>query len=456
MTLPVSIIILNFRWDQLEGKGMQTPKEPVRPSDDISLLFEKRITSPARAKSCLPFKPVDSHALAVELGNLLLSDPGTDERVLYIHLPFCRQNCSFCGYYKETGCDDDRIGSYVTQLVEQLKRLGSFNWVKYQPFSAIYFGGGSPSSLGFSQLSALLDAVRRFIPLAPDAEITMELTVHDSKPEYAEHLVQSGVNRVSLGVQSFNTQLRRSIGRISSEEEVRRAILYCGEAGLTNLCIDLIYNLPGQTMKGWEADLKMLDTLPVSGCSVYPLIPFPNARLVVSGGYPVVEAKTDFEFFRLADDYLSCRNNWTAYSPVQYGDRDTGKPIYILAQGKQADLLALGPSAGGRINRYQYLSKFPLDDCFAASFDFLMNSSWSAIDPEYLKYRRLFTLSEGPGISEMEPCASELMQNDDMQRYIASGLIEKTGGFYRLSRSGRYHAGNISERISRHILEKIT
>lgn len=414
-------------------------------------VFINRVTSPARAKAELPFSPLPDSVKASEINELLSQSPLSNDRVLYIHLPFCTQNCSFCGYYKEIHGGIELIDKYILKITGQLELLNSYSWFRDKPFNAIYFGGGSPSSLNIKQITSLLEAVNRFVPQNPDTELTLELTVHEVSHALLKSLVQVGINRISIGVQSFNTELRQSLGRISARQKVIEAILAVHHAGITNLCIDLIYNLPGQTISSWEDDLHTLAELPVTGCSVYPLIPFPDSPLVRSGKFIPQPTDEAFRYFKIADDFLMSINGWIPFTPVQYGHQTLGEPKYIRAQGQQSDLLALGPSAGGRINQYQYLSKYPLEACFSAGFDFLINSSWSSVHRDYTKYRHLFSLSEGAGIIADDFLSISQNFADLILSLLDKKLVKSIDNKYVMTSIGRFWAGNISQLLTKEI-----
>ena len=434
---------------------MPENREKENTSGVVWNLFDKRLNSPARAKSDLPYTPVEESVKAKKIQEILSGNPLSDDRVLYVHLPFCSRNCSFCGYYKEINCDTVLIDRYITQMVGQLKMLSSYPWVRERPFQAVYFGGGSPSILTIKQLTLLIEAVKRFVPHAPDTEFTLELTVGDVSFDWVKEAAALGVNRMSIGVQSFNTELRQNLNRCSSGELARQAILKVSDAGITNLCIDLIYNLPKQTLSLWESDLKILSGLPVTGCSVYPLIPFPDSSMVLSGQFIPQSAEEDYQYFIMADDYLLSMENWTSFTPVQFGHQMLGQPKYISAQGRQADLLAIGPSAGGRISQYQYLSKYKLAACLSPGFNFLAGSSWSAVRQDYLPYRHLFSLSEGSGISAGDLLKTSVSLTDLMPDPYISWLIDTKNDMHRLSRTGRFWAGNVSQCITSAICNKL-
>lgn len=142
----------------------------------------------------------------------------------------------------------------------------------------MFFGGGTPTSLSPTNAGRLLAAVREQFHLAPDAEVTMEGRVHDLVPEKIEAWLAGGVNRISLGVQSFDTALRRRVGRIDAREEVLRRLALLRREDVT-IIADLIYGLPEQDLASWLADIRTLAEADVDGMDLYQLNIFPGSDL---------------------------------------------------------------------------------------------------------------------------------------------------------------------------------
>jgi coproporphyrinogen III oxidase-like Fe-S oxidoreductase len=321
-------------------------------------LFERRIRTPRAARGPLPLAPVADARGEIAAA---LDHPGLGgDRVVYVHIPFCRSLCSFCGYFREIPVTPDTLRDYAAAVRQQLTSFAARPWSQSQPFSAIHFGGGTPTLLPTDVLAALIRDVAAALPLAPGAEITVESTVADLEGADISLLMRAGMNRLALGVQTFDGDHRRSLGRRSSREEVLSGIAHARAAGITNLCVDLIYGLPNQTAGAWTADLETLGTCGATGASVYPLVAFPSSelgrKLVAARRDSFVDLATEYEFFMAADRALLHLSGWTRFSPVQYGHASAGTAAYVSACGRGAEILALGSGAAGTMLRLAYLN----------------------------------------------------------------------------------------------------
>lgn len=180
---------------------------------------------------------------------------------LYIHVPFCLSKCDYCAFYSESGAGS-LMQPWLDKVKTELKPLAG------QPLHTIYLGGGTPTVLPPALLEDLLGTVNGLNSRA--SEISIECNPESLTPEKAAILGRH-VNRVSLGVQSFDPGLRRSIGRCGDPRRIRPAFDLLRENGLTNLSCDLIYGLPGQSLADWERDLDQALALPVKHLSAYAL-----------------------------------------------------------------------------------------------------------------------------------------------------------------------------------------
>lgn len=169
---------------------------------------------------------------------------------LYIHVPFCQKRCHYCSFYSTTFGKEER-DLYVQALLRELAERAD---TIAPHLSSVYFGGGTPSQLDLAEVGNIFEALYRRFDLSK-AEITFECNPDDVTPEYAAGLATVGVNRISMGVQSFDDDILRSINRRHTAAQVHDAIRTFHEAGIHNISIDLIYGLPHQSMTAWERDL---------------------------------------------------------------------------------------------------------------------------------------------------------------------------------------------------------
>lgn len=188
---------------------------------------------------------------------------------LYIHIPFCKAKCAYCDFYS-LAHSEEKMDAYMAALLRHLEEIAPR--AAGMQVDTVYFGGGTPSYLGAARLCRILQTVLRRYDVARDAEITLEANP-DSAGDWKElrKLRRAGFNRLSLGVQSTDDALLRRIGRVHTYEQVQQAVMAARKAKFTNLSLDLIYGLPGQTMEDWQRTLADAVALGPEHLSCYGL-----------------------------------------------------------------------------------------------------------------------------------------------------------------------------------------
>lgn len=190
---------------------------------------------------------------------------------LYVHLPFCRQKCFYCDFPSYAG-QEGRMAVYVEALLGELAREGAPLRAAWGPPRTVYLGGGTPTALPPALMERLLAELREFLAAAPDAlEFTCECNPGTVNAAYLSLLRAGGVNRLSLGVQTFDDALLRRIGRIHTAAQARAAVRQARAAGFRNLSLDLMYGLPGQTLAGLEMSVQQALALAPQHISIYGL-----------------------------------------------------------------------------------------------------------------------------------------------------------------------------------------
>ncbi len=192
---------------------------------------------------------------------------------LYLHIPFCATRCTYCSFFSTTQGDTTRH-AFVQTLLGELHLRRTTDTV-----GSIYFGGGTPSQLDDEEICFLIEAIARNYHIAEDAELTLEANPDDLTPERAARWARFGINRVSIGVQSFDDRILRTIHRRHNARQAIAAIKMLRTAGISNLSLDLIYGLPRQTLTDWEADVHRALDLDVDHLSAYALSFEPGTML---------------------------------------------------------------------------------------------------------------------------------------------------------------------------------
>ncbi len=197
---------------------------------------------------------------------------------LYVHIPFCRRRCHFCAFYLEIA-QPDRIAQFHSALIQEMALHGQHNFLKGRTLQSIYLGGGTPTALPADQLASLLRQIRATWPTSPTAEITVEAHPSYITVEDLRVLVEAGFNRISFGAESMNETDFAPIGRYGQVQDTQRAVRVARDAGLSNINLDLMYGLPGQSFQGWLTTLDSLLTLEPSHVSCYALTVEDGTRL---------------------------------------------------------------------------------------------------------------------------------------------------------------------------------
>ena len=215
-------------------------------------------------------------------------------RCVYIHIPFCRDICSYCDFPK-VKCQSNWIDDYLVALKSEIK-----NRYQKDKIKTIYFGGGTPTSLSTEQLKTLLSFIKLFRTTA-NVEITVETNIGDLTAEKIELFKQFHINRVSIGVQTLNPDLLKFLNRQHDYEQLSNAILLLQEAGINNYNFDLMYAIPGQTIAIIKNDLSKLITLKPTHISAYSLMIEPHTKLYLDKVHPINEDldRSMYDFIRI-------------------------------------------------------------------------------------------------------------------------------------------------------------
>ena len=187
--------------------------------------------------------------------------------MIYIHIPFCKSRCLYCDFFSSTS--HTRKEDFVRALKQEMK--GRAAELLNARANTIYVGGGTPSQLNTAQISEIFSVLQEIVPLAQGAEVTMECNPDDVTETFLEGLAETPVNRVSMGVQTLDDDLLRLLGRRHDSAQARNAVHMLRQAGYSNISLDLMYGLPGQTMDMWKRDVDELLSMQVPHLSAYSL-----------------------------------------------------------------------------------------------------------------------------------------------------------------------------------------
>lgn len=228
-----------------------------------------------------------------------------DQVAIYIHIPFCRTRCPYCDFntYAGLGAYQD---AYVAALVEDIASFASGHSGQVEG-ETLYLGGGTPSLLSAPQVGQLIGACQSYLKLGPKAEATLEANPATVNEGYLRELRRLGVNRLSLGAQSFNPKGLRILGRDHAPAAVVGSYRAARRAGFDNVNLDLIYGWPGQTLHAWAADLRAAVSLDPEHLSLYPLTleeDTPLGRQAAAGHIQLPSEDLVAEMYERAEEVL--------------------------------------------------------------------------------------------------------------------------------------------------------
>ena len=276
--------------------------------------------------------------------------PRTIEPIgLYLHFPFCAIRCSYCDFPTVAG-RDDRIESYLDALCEELRR---FQPELPRAVDSIFLGGGTPSRMTPAQVGRVLGVAARRFELAADCEITLECNPESLDPRRLSGYRDSGVGRLSIGMQSLDDRVLRQVGRAHDSRCAREAVRQAQRTDGFRISVDLIAGLPGERLADWQATLQQVIELDTDHVSVYLLETdkqSPLARAVRSGRTLVADDDTlaaafrgtistlgragfaQYEISNFARDGAACRHNLKYWSDVGYGGFGLGAHAYCAGR----------------------------------------------------------------------------------------------------------------------------
>ena len=195
---------------------------------------------------------------------------------IYIHIPFCKTRCIYCDFYSTTRLEER--DTYVDSLISEIQIRSKEEIWKNKIYTTIYFGGGTPSQLSALHFQRITDALYENFTITNDAEFTVEANPDDLN-NFTQILSLLPINRISMGIQSFNDKRLRMLGRRHSAQQARDAVKICKDTGIHNLSIDLMFGFPEETLDEWESDIDNALRLGVQHISTYSLMYEPGTKI---------------------------------------------------------------------------------------------------------------------------------------------------------------------------------
>ena len=265
-------------------------------------------------------------------------------KTVYIHIPFCQNICSYCDFCK-IYYNSNLVNSYLDALKKEVDK-----YYRNEQIETLYIGGGTPSSLSIDELKKLFKIIKK-VNLTKDNEFTFECNIESIDKEKLKFLYENGVNRLSIGVETFNNKHLLFLERKHTKKEVYEKIKLAKEIGFDNINIDLIYGLPNQTLKELKEDLNYFLKLNIPHLSAYSLIIEPHTKLYITKNKNIDE-ELDYKMYQLIKETLE-ENNYIQYEISNYCKKGY-KSKHNLTYWNNLKYYGFGLGASGYIDNIRY------------------------------------------------------------------------------------------------------
>jgi oxygen-independent coproporphyrinogen-3 oxidase len=370
---------------------------------------------------------------------------------IYLHIPFCRQRCDFCAFYLEIH-REGRAETFLQSLIHEVGLSTQQYVAPGRPIQSVYFGGGTPTVLAATQLIAILSEIRTHLALASDCEITVEAHPSTISEQDLAQLRQAGVTRMSFGAESMEDGDLTRIGRPGAVSETVTAVTQARAAGFTNINLDVMYGLPGQSLESWQRTLAHCLALAPTHLSCYALTVEEDTRLasnIQRRRSPAPDEGLQIEMDEAAQRMLGDAG-YERYEVSNYA-----KPEYAcrhnLLYWTNGEYLGLGPSAQSYLDgtRFGNVADLAAYDTSLAANRLPIEDRTRLSEEEQLRDAVIFGLRLIRGIptDRLLQHAANYGHTAITTQLLAQQLIEEEGERSRLSARGLLQADTIAGQL---------
>jgi oxygen-independent coproporphyrinogen-3 oxidase len=369
---------------------------------------------------------------------------------IYLHIPFCKQRCTYCDFHFSTN-----FGSYRKELIAALCREIELRKVEIQTeVQTIYFGGGTPSLLENEELSLILATIRENYIVSETAEISLEANPEDVCEEKLAHWKKEGINRLSIGLQSFKESDMKWMNRAHLASDGEKSVRLAQKLGFENITVDLIYGLPQLTKEEWKKHLELVTSLGISHISAYCLTVEPKTALhhqVKHNQLVTADEETQSEQFEMMVDFLKTKG-FEQYEISNFAKNEKYSK-HNSAYWQGVHYIGIGPSAHS-FNGKQRRWNISNNTVYYKNVG--VNNSWFTIEnlSEKEQWNELFLtgLRTKWGVSKMAIKDLNSFSEAEfklLNNYISDGLMIESTSSFILSDSGKIRADGIASSFFR-------
>lgn len=261
---------------------------------------------------------------------------------LYLHIPFCKKKCAYCSFYS---VNSDYKEEYIDALIRAVIKFGG------KTLKSVYVGGGTPSVLSPAQITRIFDAVRTHNTITDGAEITVEVNPESVTDGFLSALKSSGVNRISMGFQSFDDSELKTIGRLHDADTAKQAVALCKAHGFYSISGDIIFGLPHQTAESLKRTVQTVLSLDIPHISAYNL-QLESGTPVTRLSHLVPDEDTQAQMYHLICDML--KSAGFAHYEISNFAKDGYRAVHNSVYWQGGDYIGIGPSAHSKIDNTRY------------------------------------------------------------------------------------------------------
>lgn len=365
----------------------------------------------------------------------------------YVHIPFCTQICYYCDFSK-VFIKNQPVDAYLQALIRE------FESYKIEQLRTLYIGGGTPTAISAEQLDYLLSHLTKNLDLSQLEEFTIEANPGDLTPDKIAVLEKSAVNRISLGVQTFNDKQLKRIGRSHNEAQIYESIDSLKGAGFDNISIDLIYALPGQTMADVKENVAKAIALDIPHLSLYSLIlehhtVFMNKMRRGKLNLPTEDLEADMFDYILA----KLESHGFEHYEISNFTKPGRESRHNLMYWDNAEYYGVGAGASGYVDGVRYRNRGPIQHYLKGVAQGNPRLEEEVLTKQEMMEEEFFLglrKKEGVSISRFEEKFAENFSNrygDIVEKLTRDGLVQVTDGRLRMTKKGLFLGDTVAEKF---------
>ncbi len=374
------------------------------------------------------------------MADIFISRIQMKETSIYIHIPFCDHKCIYCDFYSIINYEN--TFNYLDAIKKEIEYFSKL-YKDERKIISIFFGGGTPSLMDVEYINEILISVKNNFNVLSDAEITLETNPGTVEKSKLEKFLSIGINRLSVGIQSFDNVDLKFLTRIHNSETAIQTIKDAADIGFENISLDLIFNLPNQTKKKWIRNLEIATSLPIKHISTYSLILERGTilnKLVLESKVKIQNEEHDADLYETTIDFLT-RNNFHQYEVSNFATENY-ECIHNNSYWHYKDYFGFGTSAHSFVNGkrwWNYSStKFYIESVIK-KYNAIIGEETLSKEEMLNEYIMLAFRSSGLNVIELEKMfgSNWLNQNKNIiENLVSQNLITKLNEKFILSPKG--------------------